>query len=150
MPEKTYTDPPNMPDDERMTAAEFKVVREFLGLTGDWLATHLDVSPRTVRHWEQGKYAIPDGVRLAVEKLEQRTGAFVAGLSEKLMDLPDPGVVTYRDDTEYRAAHPDAEFPASWHRAVVARVAQEVPGLSIAFASDVQDLTSSDHPKTHA
>lgn len=132
-----YTDPPGMPDGERMTPAEFKVIREFLGLTGDWLAAHLDVSPRTVRHWEQGKYAIPDGVRLAIEDLERRTGEFVGGISEKLMDLPDPGAITYRDDAEYKAADPAAEFPASWHRAVVARVAQEVPGLAIIFASDV-------------
>lgn len=136
MPENTYTDPPGMPDDERMTAAELKVVREFLGLTGDWLAQHLGVSPRTVRHWEAGKYDIPDGVRLAVEDLEARTGEFISGVVEKLMDLPDPGVITYRDDAEYKAAHPESEFPASWHRAVVARVAQEVPGLSIVFASD--------------
>lgn len=131
MPE--YTDPPGMPEDERMTPAEFKVVREFLGLTGDWLAAHLGVSPRTVRHWEQGKYAIPDGVRLELEDLERRTGEFIGGVVEKLMDLPEPGVITYRDDAEYKAAHPDAEFPAAWHRAVVARVAQDVPGLSIAF-----------------
>lgn len=137
MPENTYTDPPNMPDDERMTSAEFKVVREFLGLTGDWLAAHLGVSGRTVRHWEQGKYPIPDGVRLEIEDLEARTGQFIGGIVEKLMDLPDPGVVTYRDDTEYHSAHPEAPFPASWHRAVVARIAQEVPGLSIAFASDI-------------
>jgi transcriptional regulator with XRE-family HTH domain len=133
-----YTDPPDMPDDERMNPAEFRVVREFLGLTGDWLAAHLGVSPRTVRHWEQGKYAIPDGVRLAIEDLEARTGEFVDGVIEQLMDLPDPGAITYRHDAEYRAAHPEAEFPASWHRAVVARVAQEVPGLSIAYASDVE------------
>lgn len=138
-----YTDPPDMPDDERMTPAEFKVVREFLGLTGDWLAAHLDVSPRTVRHWEQGKYAIPDGVRLQIEDLEQRTSAFVGGLVEKLMDLPEPGVFTYRDDAEYKAAHPDSEFPASWHRAVVARVTQEVPGLSIAYPDDVPSQENS-------
>ncbi|MBE4761818.1 helix-turn-helix domain-containing protein [Streptomyces caniscabiei] len=137
MPENTYTDPAGMPDDERMTPAELKVVREFLGLTGDWLAAHLGVSPRTVRHWEQGKYAIPDGVRLEVENLEARTGEFVGAIVEKLMDVPDPGVLTYRDDAEYHAAHPGIPFPASWHRAVVARVAQEVPALSIAFASDV-------------
>lgn len=134
-----YTDPPGMPADERMTAAEFKVVREFLGLTGDWLAAHLGVSPRTVRHWEAGKYDIPDGVRLAIEQLEHDAGEFIGGVAEKLMDLPDPGVVTYRDDAEYHAAHPESPFPASWHRAVVARVAQEVPGLSIVFASDVED-----------
>lgn len=132
-----YTDPADMPEDERMTPAEFKVAREFLGLTGDWLAEHLNVSGRTVRHWEQGKYPIPDGVRLQIEGLEARTSAFITGLVVKLMDLPEPGVITYRDDAEYLAAHPDAEFPASWHRAVIARVAQEVPGLSIAYAADV-------------
>ncbi|WP_055693246.1 DUF1870 family protein [Streptomyces prasinopilosus] len=133
MSENTYTDPPGMPDDERMTPAELRVVREYLGLSPEWLAAHLNVSGRTVRHWEQGKYAIPDGVRLEIEDLERRTGEFVSGIVDALMDLPDPAVITYRDDAEYRAAHPDAEFPASWHRAVVARVAQEVPALAIAY-----------------
>lgn len=137
MPE--YTDPPGMPEDERMTPAEFKVVREYLGLTGDWLAGHLGVSPRTVRHWEQGKYPIPDGVRLQIEDLELRTGVFIGGIVEKLLDVPDPGVITYRDDAEYHAAHPEIPFPAAWHRAVVARVAQEVNGLRIAYASNVTE-----------
>ncbi len=131
MPE--YTDPPGMPEDERMTDAEFKVVREYLGLTGDWLAGHLGVSARTVRHWEQGKYPIPDGVRLEMEDLEARTGAFVDAVVAQLMDLPEPGVITYRSDDEYHSAHPDVPFPASWHRAVVARIAQDVPGLAIAY-----------------
>jgi hypothetical protein len=122
-----------MPEDERMTDAEFKVVREYLGLTGDWLAEHLGVSGRTVRHWEQGKYPIPDGVRLAMEDLEARTGEFVAGVAKQLMDVPDPGVITYRTDAEYHAAHPEIGLPASWHRAVVARIAQEVPALAIAY-----------------
>ena len=133
--ERVYADPPNMPGDERMTDAEFKVVREFLGLTGDWLAAHFDVNPRTVRSWEQGKYPIPDGVRLELEDLERRTGEFVSALIEKIMDLPEPTVVTYRNDAEYHDAHPDVPFPAAWHRAVVARIAQEVPGLVIVYPS---------------
>lgn len=136
MNEKSYTDPPGMPNDERMTPAELRVVREFLGLTPEWLAGHLGVSGRTVRHWEQGKYPIPDGVRLEIEDLERRTGEFVSGIIDKLIDLPNPAVITYRDDAEYRAAHPDIRFPASWHRAVVARVAQEVPALAIAYAEE--------------
>jgi len=137
--EQQYTDPDGMPADERMTPAELRVVREFLGLIPEWLAGHLNVSARTVRHWEAGKYTIPDGVRLEIEDLERRTGEFVSGIVEKLMDMPDPGVITYRDDAEYRAAHPELPFPASWHRAVVARVAQEVPALAIAYADDVTD-----------
>ncbi len=132
--EVRYPDPPNMPADERMTPAEFRVVREYLGLTGDWLATHLGVSSRTVRHWEQGKYPIPDGVRLVVEGLEQYTADAVE-LELGMLELQQgpPEVVTYRSDEEYRAAHPDMRMPASWHRAVVARAAQEVPGLSIVY-----------------
>ena len=130
-----YTDPPGMPEDERMTPAEFRVFREYLGLTGDWLAEHLGVSARTVRHWEQGKYPIPDGVRLEIEDLEDRTQRFIDALVEKIsgVDAEDRVVVTYRSDDECRAAHPDIEFPAAWHRAVVARIAYQVPGLSIVY-----------------
>lgn len=131
-----YTDPPGMPADERMNPAELRVVREYLGLTPEWLADHLNVSARTVRHWEAGKYAIPDGVRLEIEDLERRTGEFVSGVIDALMDLPEPGVYTYRTDDEYHAANPAMPFPASWHRAVVARVAQEVPALRIAYPSE--------------
>lgn len=137
--EKAYTDPPAMPTDERMTDAEFKVVREFLGLTGDWLAAHLGVSGRTVRHWEQGKYPIPDGVRLEIEDLERRTGEFIDGIIPQLLDMPEPGVITYRTDEEYHTAHPEVPFPAAWHRAVVARIAQEVPALAIAYPARTEE-----------
>jgi hypothetical protein len=131
--ETVYTDPDDMPEDERMTDAEFRVIREFLGLTGDWLAQHLNVSARTVRHWEQGKHPIPDGVRLEIERLEAETGEFIGVCVKALMDLPDPGVYVYRNDAEYHAANPGVKWPASWYRAVVARVALEVPGLAIAY-----------------
>lgn len=134
MSDGPYTDPPGMPEDERMTPAELKVVREFLGVSGEWLAGHLKVSARTVRHWEEAKYPIPDGMRLAVEDLEARTAEFIGGAVRQLNDLPDTTIATYRNDVEYHAAHPEIHFPASWHRRVCARIAQEVPGLSIVYA----------------
>jgi len=85
-------------------------------------------------------------VRLAIEDLEGRTGEFVGGIVAKLLDLPADGVVTYRTDEEYHAAHPESEFPASWHRAVIARVAQEVPGLSIAYADQVDPAGTGGRP----
>ena len=138
-PSVDLNDPPGMPQDERMTDAEFKVVREYLGLTGDWLATHLGVSARTVRHWEQGKFSIPDGVRIALEDLEARTGLFLDGIIPKFNNLPAPGILTYRTDEDYQQHHPDAEFPASWHRAVCARIAQEVPALAITYWAPPQE-----------
>lgn len=135
MTETTYTDPPGIPADERMTSAKFRVVREFLGLTGDWLAQHLHVSSRTVRHWEQAKYPVPDGVMIALECLKHETGAFIGACVDELLDIPDPGIVVYRNDAEYHAANPEITWPASWHRTVVARIALEIPGLRIVYAS---------------
>lgn len=132
-----YADPTGMPEDERMTDAELRVVREYLGLTPEWLAAHLGVSARTVRHWEAGKYAIPDGVRLEVEDLEKRTREWINALVPKLLDLPEPAVAVYRTDADYHAAESGSKFPASWHRAVVARIAQEVPGLAIGYGATV-------------
>jgi len=126
-----YADPPGMPDDERMTGVELKTIREWLGLGGDWLAEYLDVSPRAVRHWEAGKRLIPDGVRLEVERLEAVTAQYVAAGVEALTDARDPAVVTYYSDEQYRQAYPEETWPATWHRRVVARIAQEVPRLVI-------------------
>lgn len=125
-----------MADLDTMTDAELRVVREHLGLTGDWLAAHLHVSPRTVRHWEQGKYAIPDGVRVEIERLEAVTADAVTAGIDAYRDVDDPAEVsllTYRSDDDYHAHHPEVAWPASWHRAVCARIAHEVPGATIAY-----------------
>jgi hypothetical protein len=131
--EQAYTGPAGMPADERMTAADLKVVREWLGLPTRWLAEHLGVQERAVHRWEAGVSPIPDGVRLAVERLEQQTAAFVGAAVDALGDARDPGMLTYRTDDDYRAHHPQQPWPASWHRAVVARVAHEVPGMAIDY-----------------
>lgn len=139
----TYIDPPGMPEDERMTPAELKVIRGFLGLSGAALAAYLKVSARTVRHWEEGKYTIPDGVGLAIEDLEVRTSQFIEGLVEKLLNHHEPVVGTYRSDADYHADHPEmAPLPAGWHRQVCARIAQEVPGLSIVFIGPTDKIAS--------
>jgi hypothetical protein len=130
---QTHIDPPGMPDAKRMTPAELTVVREHLGLTPEWLANYLGVSARTVRHWEVGKHKIHGGIRQEVEDLEQQTEEFVSGTIDQLINEPDPVVQVYRSDEEYHAAHPDALLPARWHRAAIARVAQEIPTLSIVY-----------------
>lgn len=128
-----YTDPAAMPEDERMAPIELKAVREWLAVSGDWLAAHLSVSSRTVRHWEEGKYPIPDGVRVEVERLEDVTGEIVGMNVAALLSENDPAVATYRTDEAYWETVPEGgvRWPASWHRRVVMRVAQEVPDLTI-------------------
>ncbi len=126
-----YTD--EREDDERMSPAEFRVAREFLGLTPEWTAKFLGVSARTVRHWEAGKYLIPDGVRRQIRRLETQTGAYVDTVVRHLKDAQQPAVTTYSRDEEYRLADPNSPYPASWHRAVTGRVALQVPGLRVHY-----------------
>ncbi|WP_220270004.1 type II toxin-antitoxin system prevent-host-death family antitoxin [Marinitenerispora sediminis] len=95
------------------------------------LADHLGVNSRTLRSWEQDRDPIPDGVRLEVERLEQQTEEVVGRVVDALMDMPEPAVQTYQTDEQYRKYEPDQPWPAAWHRRVVARAAQEVPGLVI-------------------
>jgi transcriptional regulator with XRE-family HTH domain len=100
-----YTDPPGgIPEDERMSPAELLVIREFLGLSRDALAALLDVPSDSVARWESGYTPVPDGARLAVERIEAATATTVSARINAAMDAPDPALVTYRTDEEYRAA----------------------------------------------
>lgn len=137
MPEPAYSDPAGMPEDERMTPAELRVVREFLGFSVPALAAHLEVSERTVRHWEEGRYQIPDGTRLEIERIEVETDDYVEAVVEALSAAQTPdgalAVSVYPTDEDYRAVDPTSPYPASWHRSVIARATLEVPGVAILY-----------------
>jgi hypothetical protein len=117
-----------------MTAAELRCMREWLGLSCEWLAAHLGVEEQAVRHWEAGTSSIPDGVRLRVEQLEELTVQSVDTLVWMFADRSNPTVIVYPSDAEYHSAAPGAVMPASWHRMVVMRTANELPALSIVYA----------------
>lgn len=116
-----------------MSAAEFRCLRDWLGLTAQWLADHLEVSPRSVQRWDDGSSPVPAGVADELLRLSEVTYDVLDGLVEKLLDATDPGVITYRSDADYHRHHPEVDWPASWHRALCARLADEVPGLRIEF-----------------
>jgi len=56
-----------------------------------------------VHDCEQGKYPVPNGARIEMERLEAHAASFTTTEGEQLMDLPDPGLITYRTDQAYRA-----------------------------------------------
>jgi len=62
--------------------------------------------------------------------LESTAAQQVAIGVEACMDARDPALAIPRTDAD---CPPGCPWPASWHRAVAARIAQEVPGLSIAY-----------------
>lgn len=116
-----------------MSDAEFRCLRDWLGLTVAWLAGHLGVAERSVHRWEAGTQRVPEGVAAELLRLSEVTYGVVDGLVDALADTPEPAVLTYRTDADYRRHHPEVDWPASWHRAVCARLADEVPGLRIGY-----------------
>lgn len=123
-----------VPADEVMTAAELRVITEYLGIDQTSMARMLDVADRSVRRWIAGTAPIPDGVRVWVERIEAATADAVGQVLAAIMDEPDPVLIVYRTDEEMWGERPDSEpMPARWWRMVAARAAHEAPGLTITY-----------------
>lgn len=123
-----------VPDDERMTAAELVVILGWLGLDQRALSVILEVNERTVRRWALGQTVIPDGVRIDIEHIEQEAASAVDEIVVALRDARDPTIDVYRNSESMWADRPGAKpYPASWWRMVAARAAHEVPGVAIEY-----------------
>lgn len=118
-----------------MSGAEFRCLRERLGLTTRWVADRLDVAERSVHRWESDDYPVPAGVAEEMLALSEETDDVLNAVVDQHLDEAEPIVYTYRTDADFRAAQPQADWPASWHRALCARVADDVPGMRIAYWS---------------
>jgi hypothetical protein len=121
-----------------MTSAELTAAREFLGLTGRWIAEVADVDDRNQRRWAAGVQTIPPHAQYLIEGLEELAGNAVTHLAEYLKLVTDRGVVLLRDDADYQAAAPagTVAMPARWHHHVAARTNLLFPELMLAFAGE--------------
>lgn len=110
------------------TAGELLSAREHLNVSAGWLAGALGVTDRTVRNWEAGRTEVPAGSAALIRDLL----AYTATAEETLINRFRPSnrlrpvLWTYRSDDAMRAAHPGTAdllyWPASWYRAMYARV----------------------------
>jgi hypothetical protein len=114
-----------------MTPAEFRCMREYLGLPLNWVASNLGVTERTVNRWENGVTPIPDHASADLAHLVEYTGRCV----EKIMRTRKQHgqLITTTDDDMVVDG-----FPASWHRMVCARVAAET-GLAVRYGPKPTD-----------
>ena len=112
-----------------MTSAEFRCLRELLGLTTAWLAARLGVAERTVQRWDHGHADIPLGVAETVEALREEADRQLDELIDRI--TADAPLVAYRTDEDAQAD--GSGWPASWHRALCGRAADEVPGLRLIY-----------------
>ncbi|GAB2463051.1 helix-turn-helix domain-containing protein [Xylanimonas ulmi] len=119
---------------ERLSGAALRCTRERLGLTTRWLASHLDVTERSVHRWESGVRPVPDGVRVEVERLAARHGALVERLHARLDRMTEPRLFTWRTDADVaEAGEREMPLPASWHRAAVGLVLARRPGVEVVY-----------------
>lgn len=105
------------------SGATLRTTREYLGLPVRWLARHLDVRERTVARWEDDRAPVPAFVLDALDELVRRTELVEDDLDDA--HSGDAVLWTYRTDADYRADDPDSTWPASWHRAITARLAHD-------------------------
>lgn len=121
-----------------MTGAEFRILREHLGLTNAWLADHLDVAERSIVRWGDGASPIPVGVAEEMLELEAAAADQVARHCDWLRDMAPERrqLITYRTDDVHHLINPADPYPASWHRACAARVRERVDGVRVVFAPE--------------
>lgn len=132
-----------------MSSAEFKCLREYLGLTPEWCASYFKVKERAIHRWSGDDLAVPQKVAEQMRRIAEDTDQYVGELARN----GDGRVLTYRTDEHFLASRSDtalpkrhrqfaSTFPAAWHRAVAARVLQVQPGSTIAFAAATPKIFS--------
>lgn len=120
-----------------MSAAEFRSIRERLGLSVEWIADKLarrDV--KAVRRWEQGRNPIPAPARDRLLVLKQEADEFVDELVDDMTGEKDPVLETLPANEE-GAGPSGLVYPATWHRAIAARVMEQVPQLRLVYPAQV-------------
>ncbi len=117
-----------------MSGAEFRCLREFLGLNSAWMANHLDVNERTVLRWEFERNEVRDFAVLAIQTIFDHADQLVAQLVHAC-DEQQPVIRTYRTDEEFQA-DTGLPYPASWHRAAALRAMMMVAGSKIEYRSE--------------
>ncbi|WP_291378853.1 hypothetical protein [Demequina sp.] len=124
------------PTEDHMTGAEFRCLREHLGLTVAWMFDYLGVGEATVNRWQDGKMNIAPGAVEDVLELEQIATRAVDATVAELQGEAEPVLQVPRTDAALLAADPKNIYPASWHRAIASRVRERVPALRIEYFAE--------------
>jgi hypothetical protein len=109
-----------------MNGAELKTFREYLGLTVDWLSSHMNVAPRTLKYWEASDGPIPADVAQEIHALLGAADEMCNQVNGKLFQSAPIRTVTirYQREADLWSAHPEMNgLPASFHARCLARIA---------------------------
>lgn len=91
-----------------MNAAEFKTLRQCLGLTTAQATAFFALkSERTVRHWEQDRNAVPEGAAAELAALDRAVDDAARILAARVRASGGP-LLRYRSDEDFHRAEPTA------------------------------------------
>lgn len=136
-----------------MTGAEFRCLREHLGLNTEWLADRFRVQERAIHRWSTNDAAVPQEICDKMRWFADLTEDYVTTLARTT------DIQTYRNDDHFFAsahslpeAHQDFAhtFPAAWHRAAAARAQQRRPGATISYAPPAPEVFITPPNQPHA
>ena len=117
-----------------MHPAEFKTLREAVGLSISTLVKVIDVDERSIRKWESGKKKLPLDVIESLVGIDQLiTDTAERAFSEFQKDLKDSVVLErYIEEEDYLNAHPEFEgLPITTYSVVLFRLRQKYIDLGI-------------------
>lgn len=115
-----------------MTPAEFRCLREYLGLSTQWVAVQLGVGPRAVLRWETpGTGDVP-----------QRAAELLVKMRGIARNAVDAAQTTPKGQTLMVPPHANAwqhGFPPAWHRHIAVRIAEKLGAnvLAINYEKEV-------------
>jgi DNA-binding transcriptional regulator YiaG len=119
-----------------MTGAAHQATRELLGLSRRWVHIQSMIPTRTVRRWETGNEPVPATAQTNLDVIAANTRELITRLATALRLAPagKRRIITYRDGTAANPVEdPPVMYPASWHRAAIARLRHEIPDLLIEY-----------------
>jgi hypothetical protein len=123
-----------------ISGAEFKCMREFLGLDLGWMARDMLADKRRLLRMEKDEEDVPERYEDHLDAIYDETKRIVDTLIEKYRDLiatrksGEAEFIVYRSDDDYwrdskRTVDNGGRFHAEWHRRIAQRVSDAVPGV---------------------
>lgn len=117
-----------------MHPAEFKTLREAVGLSISTLVKVIDVDERSIRKWESGKKKLPKDVIEAVVAIDQLLTDTANLAFDEFQKTPQDSVVLHRyiEEEDYLNAHPEFEgLPITTYGVALFRLRQKFMDANI-------------------
>jgi len=117
-----------------MHPAEFKTLREAVGLSISTLVKVIDVDERSIRKWESGKKKLPKDVIEAVVAIDQLLTDTANLAFDEFQKTPKDSVILHRyiEEEDYLTAHPEFEgLPITTYGVALFRLRQKFMDANI-------------------